>query len=215
MLGNINRKGVFSLERPMTVIEGIAQAGGFVNSPAGQNSLIMADLSRSFLIRKDDTNGFEKLNVNFETLFLRGDLAQNVSLAPEDYLYFPPMDLQEVYVLGEVARPGVAVFTPEMKLMRAIVSRAGFTPDAFRQRVLVVRGSLNMPEKFVIDVNDILQAQRPDFKLEPRDIVYVSRKPWAFAEEIIEFGINEFIRAAVTAWTGEHVGPFIDKPFIK
>src|SRR2546421_2540110 len=30
----------------------------------------------------------KKVDVNFEALFLRGDLAQNLALAPYDYLYF-------------------------------------------------------------------------------------------------------------------------------
>lgn len=216
VLGNVVRKGVFPLDRPMTVLESIAAAGGFVATPVARNTHMMADLSRSFLIRNNGgTNGFSRHNINFENLFLRGDLSQNIPLAPEDYLYFPPLDLPEVYVLGEVLRPGVVTYAPGTTLVKAIASQGGFTPNAFRQRVLVVRGSINAPERFVISVTKIIDAKAPDFKLEPRDIVYVSRKPWAFAEELTELAINEFLRAAVTAWTGENVNTIISEPIIK
>lgn len=130
-------------------------------------------------------------------------------MAPDDYLYFPPLDLDEIYVLGAVLRPGRATYTSEAAVLRAIIATGGFQEKAYRSKVLVVRGSLNEPQSFVINVNDILQARTPDFKLQPRDIVYVSRRPWARAEELLEYAITEFARAAVITWTGDKVIPSI------
>jgi protein involved in polysaccharide export with SLBB domain len=155
------------------------------------------------------------MDVNFEKLFLQGDLTQNVALAPDDYLYFPPMDVPEVYVLGEVLRPGVTSFTPGMSAMKAVSSAGGFTPKAWRQKVLIVRGSLTAPKTFVLDAGDVLAARTTDFKLEARDIIYVYRKPWARAEELLEIAITDFLDAAIITYTGQHVGPFITSPIIK
>jgi protein involved in polysaccharide export with SLBB domain len=212
LLGNVIKPGVFSLNRPLTIMEAIAQAGGFVAGTERKNTVMMADLARSFLVRKDASGTFKRAEVDFENLFLRGDLRQNVPLAPDDYLYFPPMDLHEIYVLGAVVRPGRAVHAPDTTLLRALIAQGGFVDKAYRSKVLVVRGSLNQPESFVVNVNDILQARTPDFKLEPRDIVYVSRRPWARAEELLEFAITEFLRAAIVSWTGVNVGPWIKDP---
>jgi protein involved in polysaccharide export with SLBB domain len=215
ILGNVVQKGVYTLDRPMTVIEAIARAQGFASIAQRRNTLMLADLSRSFLVRREPSGAFKRENVDFEALFLHGDLRQNIPVAPDDYLFFPPLDLKEVYVLGEVVRPGPAVHVEGLTVLRAIISQGGFRDKAFRSRVLVVRGSLNQPQTFVVNVNDILAARTVDFKLEPRDIVYVSRRPWAFAEELVELAVTEFFRAAIISWTGHNVGPFITEPIVK
>lgn len=212
LLGNVVQKGVFPLDRPVTIIEAIAQAQGFVTTVGRRSTLMLADLPRAFLIRQEEKEGARRVNVDFEGLFLRGDLSQNISLAPGDYLYFPPLDLQELYVLGEVHTPGVMPYTPEMTVLRAIASHGGFTDRSYRKRVLVVRGSLTHPLTTIVDVSGILKAQGLDMKLEPRDIVYVSRKPWYKAEELLQSAISDFLRAAVVSWTGNNVGPFIKEP---
>jgi protein involved in polysaccharide export with SLBB domain len=214
VLGNVVQKGVFLLDRPLTIIEAIAKAKGFSTFIQARSTLVLSDLSRSFLIRKEADGAFKRVDVNFEALFLRGDLTQNLALAPDDYLYFPPLDLPEIYVLGEVRTPGPLTFTPEMSALRAIVARGGFTEKAWRRKVLIIRGSLTQPKTFVVNAPEVLRAQTPDFQLEARDIVFVSRKPWAKAEEILEGAMSDFIRAMVIIWTGHNVGPIITQPFV-
>jgi protein involved in polysaccharide export with SLBB domain len=172
----------------------------------------MADLSKSFLIRKQADGIFKKMPVDFEALFLRGDLAENQVMAPDDYLYFPPLNLQEVYVLGEVARPGVAPYLESQTALRAIVARGGFTDKAYRSKVLVVRGSLNHPQTFVLDVSDLLAGKSLDFPLAAGDIVYIHRKPWYKVDELLQLAVTDFLRAAVITYGGTRVGPFITKP---
>jgi polysaccharide export outer membrane protein len=212
MLGNVNAKGVFPLDRPITLLEAIARARGFTSAAQGRNTLMLADLTRSFLIRKEPSGTFSRVPVDFESLFLHGDLTQNIGLAPDDYLYFPPTDLRDVYVFGEVVAPGPVSHGPELSAMRALISRGGFTPRAYRARVLVVRGSLKSPTTIVVNTSDILSAKALDIKLQPRDIVYVSRKPWYKAEELLDRAISAFLRAAVVAGVGQHLGPFIKEP---
>jgi protein involved in polysaccharide export with SLBB domain len=215
VLGNVTTKGVFALDRPTTILEAIARAKGFSATSQRRNTLVLADLSRSFLIRKEADGAFKQVPVDFESLFLHGNLTQNIPLAPDDYLYFPPADLQDVYVLGEVFSPGPVPHGPEMSAMRALVARGGFTPRAYKTHVLVVRGSLKQPQTIVVNTTDILGAKALDIKLQPRDIVYVSRKPWYKAEELLELAISTFLRSAVVAGVGEHMGPYIEEPVIK
>ena len=179
LLGNVMHSGVYPLNYPMTLIEAIASAGGFVSTLQRRNTFMMADLERSFIMRKGESNVFERISLDFDGLFLRGDLSQNIALAPDDYLYFPPADTREVYILGRgVASPGALPYTPDLTVVRAIAARGGFNDKAWRQRVLLVRGSLNAPQTFVVNTADILAARSSDFKLEPKDIVYISRRPW-------------------------------------
>jgi protein involved in polysaccharide export with SLBB domain/uncharacterized protein involved in exopolysaccharide biosynthesis/Mrp family chromosome partitioning ATPase len=214
VLGNVAQKGVFPLDRPITIVEAVARARGFETTGQTRNSLITADLSRSFLIRKNPDGTFQQVAVDLEGLFFRGDFNQNLVLAPEDYLYFPPLDLQEVYVLGEVRTPGVVAFAPEMSALGAIVSKGGFTEKAYRSKILVVRGSLSHPQCFVVNASDILAARSGDFPLKARDIVYVNRKPWSKVQELLEAAAQQYAYSMVYGWTTLNVGPFTKSPFV-
>lgn len=209
VLGSVTRSGVYALDRPTTMIEAIARAGGLETGLFDQNTVELADLSHSFVVRAG-----KRLNVNFEALFQRGDLSQNVALEPDDYVFFPSANANGVFVVGAVTEQGVVPYTPNSSVLSAITSRGGFVPKAYQSRVLVVRGSLNQPQKIVVDVKAILAGEQPDFRLEPKDIVYVSRRPWARAEEILDGAAMAFIQSALVTYTGYHIGPMITKPIL-
>lgn len=210
VLGAVVKMGVYNFDRPLSVIEALARAGGLQTGLYGRDTVELADLGHSFLVRKG-----ERVLVDFERLFEHGDLSQNVPLEPDDFLYFAQANANEIYVLGEVTAPGVAAFLPRTSTMSVIAARGGFTRAAFRSRVLVVRGSLNKPQTFVVDAADILSARKPDFKLQARDIVYVSKSPWVKAEELLDTVSTAFIQGFVVNTTSRKVGPWITSPWIK
>jgi len=214
ILGNVNQKGVFPLDRPVSVIEAIARARGFVTSYQQRDAWVQADLARSFLVRRGTDGSFARVPVDFEGLFQRGELGRNFSMEPDDYVFFPPLDLQEIYVLGEVRAPGITPYTPDLTALGAIVARGSFTERAFKSRVLVLRGSLNNPQTFVLNTGDILKAKGLDFQLRNRDIIYVHRRPWAKAAELLEQSVTAFVRAFVVAYAGNYIGPFIKEPLV-
>ena len=202
MLGSVVTKGVFNFDRPVTIIEALARAGGLETGLYEQRTVELADLSRSFMVR----NG-QRVQVDFERLFQHGDLSQNIALEPNDYLYFASASGNEIYVLGEVTTPGVVAFAPKTTVISAIAGRGGFTTRAFKSRVLIVRGSLNHPETFVVDTADILKGKSVDFKLQPHDIVYVSQNPWVIAGEVVDLAARAFVQGFVTEATSIHVSP--------
>lgn len=210
VLGAVANKGVYVFDRPVTIIEAIARAGGLETGVYETKTVEMADLAHSFLVR----NG-QRVPIDFEQLFQRGDLSQNVPLEPEDYLYFASASVNEIYVLGEVANPGVLVFAPKPTALNAIASRGGFTDRAYKRRVLVVRGSLNHPETFVVDANDVLSGKTPDFKLQPKDIVYVSMNPWVFPVQVVDTAARAFMQGFVVESATLYVRPIFTNPLIK
>jgi len=118
-------------------------------------------------------------------------------------------------VLGEVANPGVQVFAAKPSAISAITFGGGFTSHSFKSRVLVVRGSLDHPETFVVDASAILAGKIPDFKLQPKDIVYVSRNPWVIAAEVVDMAAKSFVQSFTVEATTLHMPALITTPLIK
>jgi protein involved in polysaccharide export with SLBB domain len=197
MLGKVMTKGVYVLDRPITVLEAIARAHGLENGLVDRNVIDLADFQRSFLAR-----GGKRYPLNFEKLFQDGDLTQNIPIEPGDYVFFPSTAVKEVYVVGEVRLPGTVIYSPDTTIVSAIAARGGYTDRAYKTRVLVVRGSLNNPEAFAVDTHAIIDARAPDFKLQPRDIVYVNSRPFIRVEELLDMAATAFIQSLITSWVG-------------
>ena len=200
ILGRVVQKGAFVLDHPITIVEAVAQARGFETSLLDPNTAGIADLSRSFVVR----NG-EKLKVNLEKLFLDGDFSQNIHIEPSDYLFFPSAESKEVYVLGAVGRPGRLDYLPGATCMAAIASASGFLPEAFRDNVLIIRGSLNDPETIVVDCNNILKGRDRDVRLQSKDIIYVSTRPWRIAEDLLDTASRAFVQSVANTWAGKNI----------
>ena len=81
---------------------------------------------------------------------------------------------------------------------------------SFKSRVLVVRGSLDHPQTFVVDAAAILAGKSPDFKLQPKDIVYVSRNPWVIAAEVVDIAAKAFVQALLVETTTLHMPALIN-----
>lgn len=204
ILGKVVNRGVVTLERPITLVEAIANAGGIETGLFEGNTVELADLERSFVSR----NG-KRLPVNFRTLLQEGDMKQNVEIEPNDFIFVASNITNDYYVFGAVSSPGVQGLTPDASVVAAITRRSGFTERAWRDRVLVVRGSFDKPKTFVVNVKNILAAKEPDFKLEPKDIVYVADKPWAEAEDIMKLALSAFVTSAASNWVNLNVGHIV------
>jgi len=161
ILGKVIDKGVFTLERPITLLEAIARSRGIETGLFESNTVELADMERSFIIR----NG-EALDVDFSQLYFEGDLTQNVYLEPHDYIYLASNLSSEYFVFGAVTQPGAQGLTYKATVVTAITRRLGFSDDAWKRKILVVRGSLTNPETFVINVREVLNGHEPDFLSE-------------------------------------------------
>ncbi len=204
VLGMVVQRGVYLLNRPLTVVEAVARAHGLETGVSDRDTVELADFQRSFLMRRG-----KRIPLDFEKLFKRGDLSQNIAIEPDDYLYFPPGNLKQLYVLGEVRSPGMVSYTPEMTAVQAITMRGGFTDAAYKTHVIVIRGSFNHPKTFVVNTWAVFDARGQDFKMEPKDIIYVSGRPFLRAEELLDLAATAFIQSVTAEWAGVHIGSFI------
>jgi len=208
ILGAVQDNGSYVLDRPTTIIEAVGKARGMQTGLFNRNTVDLADLGRSMLVRDGDL-----IDVDFERLFYHGDMSQNHYLEPGDYLYFPSSSLNQIYLVGEVVTPGTVGVSGNTTVVSVITNRGGFTPDAFKKRVLVIRGSLTDPETHIVNVDRILRGGDKDFRLEPKDIVYVGSKPWRIADELLDIAIKAYLTGATAEWTGQNI-ELIEDAFI-
>lgn len=64
---------------------------------------------------------------------------------------------QKVLVLGEVANPMVLQITNDLSILEALVRTGGINPDAHTSNVLLVRGGLEKPKLYTVDVDAIFR----------------------------------------------------------
>ena len=189
ILGRVNTPGLYPLDQPMTLLEGVARAGGLFTSRFSGTTEELADLRHSFLIR----NG-HMLPVDFRKLFNDGDLTQNVALEPNDYIYMPSSLSQEVYVMGAVNQPKAVGFHDRVTLISVIAAARDVRPDARTGEILILRGSLQKPAVYLVDYEAVRRGLAPDVDLEPRDIVWVPDKPWDNLERYAQTVLQTCVR---------------------
>jgi protein involved in polysaccharide export with SLBB domain len=200
ILGKVAHKGVVTLERPITLVEAIANAGGLEIGMFEYKLIELADLDHSFITRAG-----HRLPVDFRRLLHEGKMKFNIEIEPNDFIYIASHISNDYYVIGAVASPGTQGLTDDASVVAAISRRGGFTQHAWTNRVLVVRGSFEKPQTFIIDVKKVLAGKEKDFKLEPKDIVYVADRPWSVAEDVLKGALSAFASSAASNWVNQSV----------
>lgn len=168
LVGEVVHPGVYPLNTNVSLSKAIAKSGGLTKGQFHASSVELADLTHAFISRENKI-----LPVDFVALLRNGDLRHDIPLHPGDYIYIPSGLSKEIYVLGEVNRADLFAFREDMPLSKAVVIAKGFTPDADLNRVHIVRGSLDEPTLYVVDLEAILNGEATDVALRPGDIVYV------------------------------------------
>ena len=193
ILGRVRSPGSFPLDRPTTVLEGIALAEGVEIGTIRGSAFGLADFGRSFVSRKG-----RKLDVDFTKLYYEGDFDQNVYLQPDDYLYIASVLENEYYILGAVNAPGRIKMPNEVTVTQAISLGGGFLDEAYKMKVVVIRGDLNCPEVHVMNIRDVVRGAARDMVVENRDIIFVARRPFEIVERVIDSAITTYMQT-VTA----------------
>ena len=180
--GEVVTPGTFPLASRTKLSAAIARSGGLKQGNYRASTIEIADLRHSFIARDGHV-----LPVDFVRLLREGDMRYDIELRPGDHIHIPSGLSQEVYVLGEVQEPMVFAYQDRMALARTLSMAEGFTHDADRTRVHVVRGSLQNPTVIVANYRDVLEGRQRDVQLEPGDIIYVPTTKLASASRILDY----------------------------
>lgn len=189
VLGRVQQPGTFPIERPITVLEAIARAQGVEQGTIRGSSYALADFDKSFVSR-----GGRKLDVNMSKLYEEGDMKQNVTLQPNDYVYIASILKKEFYILGAVNNPGLVKITDRLTVASAIALAGGFQNSAYKMKVLLIRGDLETPETHVINVRDILRGTALDQPIKSNDIIFVARRPFDVLERVVDSAITTYVQ---------------------
>ena len=146
VIGEVNRPGRYPLDSKTTLVDMVANAGGI--SAMGSDTIV--------LIRDNTRQEFNipKLMANAE---------QSIALKAGDQLYIPRM--QQVYVYGEVLRPGAYRLEPKMTVMQALSLAGGFTPKASHRSIQIQRPAKDgTMEKIEVKLTDLVHQH---------DVIYI------------------------------------------
>ena len=127
VLGAVKDPGFFVLSGPTTVLEILSRAGGVL--PEGGKSIVLV---KGAATTEAPVEGVEPQPVDAADatvvidgykLLQEGDTSQNHYLSNLDVVYVPKA--REVFVIGEVKKPGAVVFTENLTLLQAIGQAGG------------------------------------------------------------------------------------------
>lgn len=165
LLGSFKAPGVYYLDRPQTLLQGIALAGGFDNTA----NLRGARLSRQGKVQPVDIYG----------LLTGGDQRHNVWLSPGDTIYLPDKAFQQIFIFGSVKKPGATpMLNGQLNLAQAIASAELRETGYDLRHIRIIRShSPTSGELLVVDFERIMRGQALPFNLQDGDIVYVPRSP--------------------------------------
>ena len=191
VLGAVAKPGYYSLQGDTSLLEVISKAGGItqgggtkilVAKGAGQDKEMLSKI----LARKTDDKGETIEDFTRETglkaapilidghkLLEEGDISLNVTLDGGDVVYIP--NVQKVYVLGEVKRPGGIIYEDGLTLLRAI-SLAGGVTEMGKTKVQVTREVDGKEERFKVNLKSIIKDMKKDIPLKANDVIVVPRR---------------------------------------
>lgn len=163
LFGNFNKSGIVYMDRPLTLLQGIALADGIGNGAA----LRSARLSRNGKVQP----------VDIYELLANGDQSQNIWLHPGDAIYLPDNSVEQVFIFGAVNKAGqVSMINGQLSLAQAIAASTPLSTGYDFTNVRIIRSlSPTRGELLVIDFDRIMRGQAPPFMLVNGDIIYLPR----------------------------------------
>jgi len=156
--------GMYTLKRKTTLVEFLGQTGGPTEN---------ADTSHLKLIKKDGRIFTYDLN----ELIKDPQKSQEIVVTGGDAVYVPPLELNKVFVLGEVKSPKSVIVKGKLTVVDAIAEAGGYTADAVTSSVMIIRGELGSQKGIRINLKRILKEGDigQNIELMPGDIVYVPK----------------------------------------
>ena len=164
VVGAVVRPGRISATGNTTLIQAITQAGG-----------LAATHGKDLYVLRTGANGLsEQVAVSIDDLMINGNPDVNIPLAPNDLVNVPADTPIVIYLLGEFARPGKALFRSSQTptLLQAMADAGGQT-DRAGKTVVITRMVDGKTERIAVNYRQILSGRRQDVILQDNDTLYL------------------------------------------
>jgi polysaccharide export outer membrane protein len=114
---------------------------------------------------------------------------------PNAAVHVKNMPSRQIYVEGEVTKPGAVTLDAGMTALQAIASTGGLTPESGDTAVLIRRDFCGSPQRTDIDLKAAMKspAQGEDLALLPRDILLIPRSGIANVDLWVDQHIRKLI----------------------
>jgi polysaccharide export outer membrane protein len=163
LLGQFNTPGIKFLDRPTSLLYGLALGNGTTDA---------ANLRGARLIRDQRT-----LPVDIYELLNHNDMSQNIQLRPNDTLYVPGNEDQRVFVFGAVGKAGVVPMSKGgINLIEALAQADIGSKNYNEKQIRIIRSlSPTKGQLMVVDLGMIMDGNALPMQLMDGDIVYVPK----------------------------------------
>jgi len=186
--GRIKYPGFYKIQKDITKLSDVVkEAGGFLEEASLVNTYLLRteidklpdpEFERLKLIPRADMTDDEydylkaksrqregKVVVDFERLFNRNAIDEDIVLKNNDYIYIPE-EKNYVIMLGQVLKPGKIIFDPKYSVQDYINLAGGFGWRALERDVRVIK----------VNTGEWIDADDVD-KLDPGDTIWVPEDP--------------------------------------
>jgi polysaccharide export outer membrane protein len=168
LIGELKTPGAYPIATPRPILDVIALGGGLTD---------FAD--REIVVERhgDQTNPI-RYNVSNDP---QQAIKEQVLVNPGDTVVVAKAGI--VYILGDVSRPGGYTMNnneSKMSLLEALSNAGGVDKTAKLGHARLIRKSDHTETE--ISLGDIQKGKRPDFAMEPGDILYV---PFSYAKNLV------------------------------
>lgn len=164
VIGAVTRPGRINVTGNITLLQAITQAGGLGNG-----------YGKTVYILRSAPNGLtDQIAVDIEDLMVNGNPDLNLPLRPNDVVNIPAETMINIYLLGEVMKPGKVQFRRSQSptLLQALADAGGPTDRAAKS--CVIKRKVNGREVSInVDYRKILNGKAQDVPLQDDDTIYV------------------------------------------
>ena len=176
VLGRVGTPGVIRFQGRGSLLEALSKAGSLPTTGP------VAQLTKCAVIRGRD----QIIWIDVREL-LGGNLGLNLMLWNGDVVYVPNEQDANVYVMGEVNRPGVYRLTTDMSFLDALMLAGGPTEDGRQNHMSLVRIVDGEARTIRVRQKDLRKGNlEGNVLLAENDIIFVGRKGVAHVNYVLE-----------------------------
>ena len=201
VVGAVQHAMVYQADRPVTILEVLAEAGGIAND-AGDTVIVTrpstepsADSSEPPSIGPEDSGPAttpkesdanppalneppplsNTITINLNELVESGSATNNIVLQAGDIVTVPHAGI--AYILGAVTKPGGYVMAndrSQMSALKLLALSGGLSRTARKDRAVIIRkDSQGQQHEVALDLKKVMERTAEDVSLQPSDILYV------------------------------------------